>query len=229
MHKIRILIVDDQTILRACLRMFIDAQSDMEVVGEAKDGQAALRQACAAKPDVVIMDIVMPDASGMKTIEQLLQVCPFTRVLVLTMYDEPAYARSALAAGGSAYISMRAPASDLLTAIRAVYRGQYIVDPTLAGPLLQKLLRKRLTGPASPASTSCSLLSPREQEVLIRLAQGYTNRQVAEEISLSVKTVETYRARIAEKLELHNRAELMRYARESGLLSADTLVSRSYE
>ena len=129
MRKIRILIVDDQTIVRSCLRMLIDAQPDMEVVGEAQDSGSALDKTRATKPDVVIMEIGMPDASGMGTIEQLLKVCPLTRILVLTRYDD----RSVLAAGGSAYISMQATTSDLLAAIRAVHSGQCVVDPTLVG------------------------------------------------------------------------------------------------
>jgi two-component system response regulator NreC len=133
MQKIRILIVDDQTIVRSCLRMLIDAQPDMEVVGEAQDSGSALDKTRATKPDVVIMEIGMPDASGMGTIEQLLKVCPLTRILVLTRYDDPTYAPPVLAAGGSAYISMRATTSDLLAAIRAVHSGQCVVDTTLVG------------------------------------------------------------------------------------------------
>jgi two-component system, NarL family, response regulator NreC len=225
MPKISILIVDDHAILRAGLRMLINAQPDMEVVSEAMDGHEALRKAREKKPDVALMDITMPKISGLRALEQLRQVCPHTRILVLTMHDDAAYARSVLAAGGSGYIVKRAADSDLLAAIRAVYQGRLFLDPTLAGSLVQDLLGKKASfGPADGAAPR-SLLSPREREVLRLLAQGYTNQQAAKWIVVSVKTVETYRARIAQKLGLHSRAELTRYALESGLLTLDSLNS----
>jgi two-component system response regulator NreC len=226
MPKIRILMVDDHAIVRAGLRLLIDAQPDMEVVGEARDSRTALAKALETKPDVTLMDISMPGTSGLKAIEQLLRVCPHTRVLVLSMYNDPAYARSALAAGGSGYVAKQAAASDLLTAIRSVYQGCPFVDSTLAGRLLQDLLRKEVTRRSAPPGTPRSLLSPREREVLILLVQGYTNRQVAEQIGVSIKTVDTHRAHIVQKLELSSRAELTRYALESGLITPDTFLSR---
>lgn len=226
MPKIRILMVDDHAIVRAGLRLLIDAQPDMEVVGEARDSRTALAKALETKPEVTLMDISMPGTSGLKAIEQLLRVCPHTRVLVLTMYNDPAYARSALAAGGSGYVAKQAAASDLLTAIRSVYQGCPFVDPTLAGRLLQDLMKKEVTRRSAPPGTARSLLSPREREVLILLVQGYTNRQVAEQIGVSIKTVDTHRAHIVQKLELSSRAELTRYALESGLITPDTFLSR---
>jgi two-component system response regulator NreC len=227
MSKIMILIVDDHAILRAGLRMLINAQPDMEVVSEAMDGHEALWKAREIKPDVVVMDITMPKTGGLQVLEQLRQVCPHTRILVLTMHDDPAYALSVLAAGGLGYVVKRAADSDLLAGIRAVYRGWTFVDPTLAGSLVQELLGKQAyTGPAD-RGVRRSLLSPREREVLRLLAQGYTNQQAAKSIMVSVKTVETYRARIAQKLGLHSRAELTRYALESGLLTPDSLASES--
>ncbi len=218
MRKIRILLIDDHTIVRAGMQMLIETQPDLEVVGELKGGQVALSKACETQPDVTIIDIRMSETSGIKTIEHLLQACPSTRILVLTECDNPAYALSALAAGALGYMSKRATASDLLMAIRSVHQGRYFVDPVLASPLLQDFLRKRESRPLAAGGTPTSLLSPREREVLILLAQGYTNRQVADQIGLSVKTIETYRARIIAKLALHSRAELIRYAHESGLL-----------
>jgi two-component system, NarL family, response regulator NreC len=225
MSKIRILIVDDHTILRAGLRMLINAQPDMEAVSEAMDGHEALWRAREIKPDVVLMDITMPKTGGLQVLEQLRQVCPHTRILVLTMHDDPAYALSVLAAGGLGYVVKRSADSDLLAAIRAVYRGRTFVDPTLAGSLVQELLGKQVSAGAVDGGVRRSLLSPREREVLRLLAQGYTNQQAARSIMVSVKTVETYRARIAQKLGLHSRAELTRYALESGLLSPDSLAS----
>jgi len=227
MSKIRILLVDDHAILRAGLRMLINSQPDMEVVSEAMDGHEALSKAREMKPDIALMDLTMPKTGGLQALEQLRQVCPATRILVLTMHDDPAYARSVLAAGGLGYVVKRAADSDLLTAIRAVYRGRTFVDPTLAGSLVQDLLGKQASAGSADRGVRASLLSPREREVLHLLAQGYTNQQAAKWIMVSVKTVETYRARIAQKLGLHSRAELTRYALESGLLTPDSLTSES--
>jgi two-component system response regulator NreC len=219
MGKVRVLLVDSHAIVRAGVQMLIEAQPDLEVVGGLKGGQAALDKVCETQPDVTIIDIRMAETSGIKAIEHLLQACPNTRILVLTGCDNPAYALAALAAGALGYMSKRATPAELLTAIHSVHQGRHFVDPVLAGPLLQDFLRKRATSPLSAAGTPTTLLSPREREVLILLAQGYTNRQVADQIGLSVKTVETYRARIMDKLALHSRAELIRYAHECGLLS----------
>jgi two-component system, NarL family, response regulator NreC len=225
MSKIGILIVDDHGILRAGLRMLLNAQPDMEVIGEAMDGHEALWKAREMKPDVALMDITMPKTGGLQALEQLRQVCPHTRILVLTMHDDSAYARSVLAAGGLGYVVKRAVDSDLLAAIRAVYRGRTFVDPTLAGSLVRDLLGKKVSSDPDDRGGPRSLLSPREREVLRLLAQGYTNQQAAKWIVVSVKTVETYRARIVQKLGLHSRAELTRYALESGLLTPDSLIS----
>jgi two-component system, NarL family, response regulator NreC len=219
MQRIRILVVDDQEIMRVGLRMFLNTQPDMEVVGEAKDIRTALAQAREMQPDVTVMEICMPRTSGTKAIAQLRQECPQTRVIVLTVYENQAHALSALAAGGSAYVVKRAATSDLLRAIRAVYRGGFFVDRTLAGPILERFLEKatrRSVGSGSPRN----LLSPRECEVIVLLAQGYTHRQVGEKIHVGARTVETYRWRIAQKLGLHSRAALVRYAHESGLLTS---------
>jgi two-component system response regulator NreC len=207
--------------------MLINTQPDMEVVSEATDGHEALWKAREMNPDVALMDLTMPKIGGLQALEQLRQVCPHTRILVLTMHDDPAYALSVLAAGGLGYVVKRAADSDLLGAIRAVHRGRTFVDPALAGCLVQDLLAKH--APAGPAGSGVrgGLLSPREREVLRLLAQGYTNQQAAKWIGVSVKTVETYRARIAQKLGLHSRAELTRYALESGFLTPDSLISGS--
>jgi len=219
MTKIGILIVDDHTILRAGLRMLINAQSDMEVLDEATDGNEALQKVRDTKPDIALMDITMPGISGIKAIEQIVQICPKTRVLVLTMHDDPAYLRSVLAAGGSGYVVKRSADSELLSAIRTVYRGRTFVDPTLGSSLVSDIFNKKTSGKQSGALEK--LLSKREREVLKLLAQGYTNQQVADKIFVSVKTVETYRSRLVEKLGLRNRADLIRYALEIGLLSSD--------
>lgn len=220
MPTIRVLIADDHILVRTGLQMLLNAQPDIEVVAEAADGREALCKAREQKPDIALLDISMPETSGLKVIGQLLRECPSTRVLVLTMYEDPAYARTVLAAGGSGYVLKKATDSELLTAIRAVYRGQTFVDASLAGNLLQDHYGKKATRGPTSLRAPRDLLSPREREVLVLLAQGYTNRQVAERIFVSTKTVETYRARISQKLELHSRVELIRYALESGLLIA---------
>jgi len=228
MPKIRILVVDDHTILRAGLRMFINAQADMIVVEEATNGHEALQKAQEVKPDVVLLDITMPGISGIKAIEKILQVCTQTRILVLTMHDDLAYLRSVMAAGGSGYIVKMSADSELLTAIRTVYKGGTFVDPTLGFSLVQDIINKKATRNSSPGILE-KLLSPREQEVLKLLAQGYTNQQVADRIFVSVKTVETYRSRLLEKLGLRSRAELIRYALEIGLLTPDKFISEDRE
>jgi two-component system response regulator NreC len=212
MGRIRVLVVDDHAVLRAGLRMLIRAQADMDVVGEAADAEEAVRKALEARPDVVLMDLSMPGAGGIRAIECLRQDCPTSRVLVLTMHDVPAYLRSALAAGASGYVVKSAADSELLSAIRGVYRGRTVLDPELAASALQNTLGRR------PAGGPAGALSPREREVLDLIAQGYTNQQIADRFGLSVKTIETHRSRLVEKLGLRSRAELVRYALDSGLL-----------
>ena len=221
MQKIRILLVDHQTLVRAGLRILLEAEPDMQVVGEAPNSPVALAQARETIPDVVLLEIGLPGISGLKVIEQLRHQCPLTRVLVLSVYADAASVRSALAAGSSAYVTKHAAPADLLTAIRSVAQGHPFVDPTVADPLLRDRLGIWASLQAAALGRPRSLLSPRESEVLIRLGQGYTNRQIAEQINVSVKSVETYRARIAQKLELHNRVDLIRYVHASGLLTPE--------
>ena len=218
MAKIRVLIADDHAVLRAGLRMLINAQPDLEVVGEAANAREALTQAKALTPDVLTLDLSMPGGGSVKTIERLRQECPRTRVLVLTMHDDAAYLRAVLAAGGSGYVVKSAADAELLTALRAVARGRTFVDLDL-DPLQAPLtLGQDATRPNSPGGQA---LSRRENEVLELLAQGLTNKEIAERIFLSVKTIETYRARLMEKLGLRTRADLVRYALEMGLLTSN--------
>lgn len=221
MDKIRVLIADDHAVLRSGLRMLINTQPDMEVVGEAADGQEAVQKSLEEKPDIVLMDITMPGSSGIKAIEELRLESPRTRVLILTMHDDVAYLRSALAAGGSGYVVKKAADTELLSAIRAVHRGHTFVDLTSGGGSLEEALQEEGKGDQVPPGKSKGLLSQREREVLALVAIGYTHQQIAERLSLSVKTVETYRARLTEKLYLRTRADLVRYAIELGLLDAD--------
>jgi two-component system response regulator NreC len=217
------MIADDHAILRAGLRMLINAQSDMEVVSEAPDGEKAIQTARETKPDVALLDLTMPRVGGMKALEQMARDCRETRVLVLTMHDDPAYLRSALAAGASGYLLKRAVDAELIAAISAVYRGGVYVDPRLANVLVQDVLAKNSTkaGRARPAN----ILSRRETQVLGLVAQGYTSAEIAKQIFVGVKTIETYRSRFAEKLGLQTRSDVVRFAVQMGLLTPETLES----
>jgi DNA-binding NarL/FixJ family response regulator len=218
MTRIRVFIADDHAVLRAGLRMLLGAQPDMEVVGEAADGDEAVRAVVETRPDVALVDLTMPGSGGLKAIERIRQESPRTRVLVLTMHDGPAYLRAALAAGSSGYVVKSAADAELLSAIRTVHRGRTVVDPALAALLVQSAYGRKPVGGRGSGGGAASLLSPREREVLDLVAQGHTNQQTADRLGLSVKTVETYRSRLVEKLGLRSRADLVRYALDSGLL-----------
>lgn len=220
---IRVLIVDDHAILRAGLRMLINAQSDMTVVGEATDGNEAVRKTQETQPDVVILDLSMP-TSGLQALPPIREHCPKTRVVALTMHQDPAYLRAVFDAGGSGYVLKKAADTELLTAIRAVAKGKIYVCPFCRDFLIQSALGLDTYGQEAGPCNPASQLSKREREVLLMVAQGHTNRQVAERLELSVKSVESYRARLQEKLGLQTRVELHRYALASGLLRADGLI-----
>ena len=217
MSRIRVLIADDHAVLRAGLRMLIDAQSDMLVVGEAADGPEAVSRARALGSDVVLLDLSMPGPPATVTIERLVRLAPSPRILVLTMHDDPVYLRSALQAGASGYIVKKAADVELLNAIRIVHRGGSVVNLTRPGESagsdeIQRVRRD------SPTAGGTKPLSRREVEVLRLLAQGHTNQEAADRLSVSVKTIETHRKRLSDKLGLRSRAELFRYAVESRLL-----------
>lgn len=217
-RKIRVLLADDHAVLRAGLRMLINAQGDMEVVGEAADGDEALRLAREARPDLVLMDLAMPGGGGIAATTRLRRECPKVRVLVLTMHDDVAYLRSALAAGAAGYVIKRAADSELLSAIRLTHRGETYLAPSLAGAVVQEALGLAARGgEGRPPGDS---LSEREREVLCLVAQGHTNQEVADRLFLSVKTVESYRARLMVKLGLKTRADLIRYALSTGLMTS---------
>jgi len=222
-HKIRVMIVDDHAILRAGLKMLVNAQADMEVVSEAPDGENAVQGVRETRPDVTLLDLTMPRVGGMKALQEIARKCGETRVLVLTMHDDPAYLRSALAAGASGYLLKRAVDAELLAAIRAVHRGGIFVDPRLASVLVQDVLAKKGTK-ASPTQP-INILSDRELQVLRLVARGYSSAQIAKQIAVGVKTVETYRSRFVEKLGLRTRSDVIRFAVQMGLLTPETLES----
>lgn len=222
-EKIRVLIADDHAILRSGLRLLLEAQPDMEVVGEAGSAEEAVALEAKLRPDVVLMDLTLPahpggsgsGVAGLEAIRRIRAGRPEARILALTMHDDEGYLRAVLEAGGVGYVLKQAADTELLSAIRAAYRGGTYLHPTHARALVESLLRR---GEAVGVNDDYERLSPREQEVLRLLALGYTNQQVADQLCLSVKTVETYRARLAEKLGLRSRADIVRYALQRGLL-----------
>ncbi|HSB80959.1 MAG TPA: response regulator transcription factor [Candidatus Methylomirabilis sp.] len=218
MDKFRVLVADDHAVMRAGLRMLIDAQPDMGVVGEAGDGQEAIEHAKASRPDLLLLDLSMPGLGGIAAIELLRKEAPQTKVLILTMHEDPEYLRQALGAGASGYLVKSAAGTELLAAIRAVRRGEVYIYSSLTSTLLDMAFDKRQK---QEERDGVANLSKREIEVLRLLALGHTNRQIADKLFLSVKTIDTYRARITEKLQLPTRAELVRYAIKHGLLTPD--------
>ena len=229
-ERIRVLVADDHAVLRAGLRMLLDAQPDMAVVGEAENAEQAAALDADLRPDVVLMDLTLPARpgalntapSGLEAIQHIKAGRPEARVLVLTMHDDEGYLRAVLEAGGAGYVLKRAADTELLSAIRAVWRGGAYLHPEHA----RLLLGGTPSTPPSPeaADASYEQLSPREQQVLQLIALGHTNLQVADRLGLSVKTVETYKSRLMAKLGLAGRAALVRYALQQGLLERARLI-----
>lgn len=212
---IRILIVDDHAILRAGIRLLLQLHSDFEVVGEAADGQEALAQVRAAKPDVVLMDIGLPGMDGLTATREIVAVYPTTRILILTQHENREYVLPALKAGAAGYVLKRAPDDTLVRAIRAVHAGETYLDPRVSDVLIGDVRRQASGAPPDPYDT----LTEREREVLVLLAQGKTYQDIAEALFVSVKTVDFHRANLMRKLGLSNRAELVRFAMQRGLIS----------
>jgi DNA-binding NarL/FixJ family response regulator len=215
MKTLRILLADDHEMVRLGLRALLNASPDIEVVGEARDGMEACRRARELDPDVVVMDVSMPVLAGAEATERLREECPHVRVLALTMHEDLGHLRRLLQAGVSGYVLKRAAPDELIRAIRTVVSGGTYVDPELAGRLLSAGSRSRVSRPA----TSGDPLSDREEEVLRMIAWGKSNKEIALELEISTKTVETYKARITEKLGLRSRTEMVRYAVDQGWLS----------
>lgn len=216
MSKLRIILADDHGVLRAGLRALLDAQADMQVVGEAETAEAAVQLARDVQADLALVDVRMP-GGGLAAARLMKQECSHLAVLILSQYDDPAYLQQALAAGASGYALKRAAGQELLQAIRAIARGEVHLDPAMA-----RVLVEESWGPRQPAAdTTAQPLSEREGQVLRLVALGHTTQQIAEQLFLSVRTVETYKLRGMEKLGLRGRAALVRYALEHGLLEGE--------
>lgn len=218
MPKIRVLVADDHAVLRSGLKLLINSQSDMQVVGEASSHSEAIKKVREIKPDVMTLDMTMPEGTAVGVIETACRDVPTTRIVVLTMHDDPAYFRVAMAAGAAGYVVKKSADTELLDAIRSVAKGRVYTQVELAAA---SNLVPVPTKPAAVVETNLiDTLSEREREVLIMVAQGHTNQAVADHLGLSVKTVESYRARLMAKLGLRNRAELTQLAMETGLLNS---------
>jgi two-component system response regulator NreC len=210
---IRVVLVDDHAILRSGLRRVLDAEPDIEVVGEAESVDRAVFEVLASKPDVVVMDVVMPGKSGIEGMPAVMQAGPDARVLVLSMQDDPRYVREAFEAGATGYVLKEAVDTEVVGAVRSVAAGEQYVHPALGARLVAAEAEERRRAEADP-------LSEREREVLRLLALGHTNQEIAKLLYISVRTAETHRAHIMQKLRLSSRAELVRYALENGLIDA---------
>ncbi len=210
---IRVLIVDDHAIVRSGLRRVLDAEVDIETVGEAADAERAVFEAIECKPDVVLLDVMMPGKTGIEGMPSLLQAVPAAKVLVLSMQDDPRYVREAFDAGASGYVLKEAADTEVVGAVRAVAAGERYVHPSLGARLVAADSDERRRAADDP-------LSEREREVLRLLALGHTNQEIAKMLYISVRTAETHRSHIMQKLQLGSRAELVRYALAEGLLTA---------
>lgn len=217
MDKARLMLVDDHKVVRAGLRALINQQSDLEVVAETENARAALQLAGGTALDVVVLDLTLPGGGSLELISELVERGPLPRVMVLSMHNDPAYARAALGAGATGYVVKTVSEEDLLAAIRSVRRGKAVVDLDDDARTASVFGSGNLHAIRSPLHATVGL-SPREREVLSLLGQGHTNQAIADKLDVSPKTVATYRARIAEKLGLKTTADFVRYAADTGLI-----------
>lgn len=210
MKRIRILLADDHAVVRQGFKMILSAQPDMEIVGEAGNGREAVELADSLKPDIVVMDVAMPELNGIEATRRLSVSSPHTRVVALSMHKDNVYVREILRAGARGYLLKDSVAADVVAAIRAVARGESYLSPAVSNAVLDDY-RKHVTNPID-------LLSSREREVLQMLAEGKTNKEIAVVLNLSVYTVDAHRGRIMEKLNVHSINELVRFAVRNGLI-----------
>ncbi|MEZ4517108.1 MAG: response regulator transcription factor [Chloroflexota bacterium] len=218
MSDIDVLLADDHAVVRSGLRMLLESQPDMRIVGEAENGRDAIAKVQTLHPTVVLMDVEMPGMNGIEATQQIKEVAPDTAVLALTMYEDDQYFFEMLRAGAAGYVPKRAAPDELVSAIRAVSQGQVFLYPSLAGRLVQDFLQREDTDDEPPVTDD---LTPREREVLVLVAEGLTNPEIADQLIISVKTVDRHRENIMRKLNLHSRIDLVKYAIRKGLIDLD--------
>jgi two-component system response regulator NreC len=206
--KIRVLLADDHTILRDGIRSLIEDEPDMEVIGEAEDGIAVVKLADSLKPDVILMDLAMPLLNGLEATRQIRKNQPGAKILILTMHENEEYIRQVLAAGAMGYILKDAAARELLGAIRSVHKGEVVLSPAITRLIVTDYLRWGDLSAQEPSDG----LTDRERQILQLIAEGYTNKQIADILSISIKTVQAHRLNLMKKLDLHDRGELIKYA-----------------
>jgi two-component system, NarL family, response regulator NreC len=207
--RVKILLADDHTIVRQGLKLILAAHADVEVVGEAANGREAVELAAQLRPDIVLMDVQMPELNGIEATKKMVAANPRIRILVLSMHKEAVYVREILKAGARGYILKDAIDTELLNAIRSVAKGDGYISPAVAGALSDK---------TKDGNNPVDSLSPREREVLLLIAEGKTNKEIATQLNLSVYTVDSHRGKIMEKLNLHSAGELVRFAMKNGLV-----------
>ncbi len=215
MSKIKVLLVDDHAIMRDGIKSLLGVHDDIEIIGEASEGKEAVDKAREQVPDVVVMDIAMPGMDGLEAMRRIIKKNPRIKVVVLTQHDNKEYILSAMKAGASGYVPKRALGSELVSAIRAVYGGESYLYPSAAAAVIEGY---RDTAQSEPYDT----LTAREREILKLIAEGHTSKEIADMLFISLKTVVGHRTKIMEKLDLHNRTELVRYSIRKGLVSMDT-------
>jgi DNA-binding NarL/FixJ family response regulator len=210
--KLRIFLAEDHAVVREGLKLLVNAQPDMEVVGEAGDGETAWRRALELQPSVVVMDVTLPELNGIQAARRLKEGLPQTKVLALTVHESSGYLKELMQAGASGYVLKRAAAEELIGAIRVISRGGTYVDPAMGG----KVQEDRVEGAYLGAVQDETALSLREREVLCMIAEGYSNKEIAAQLKISPKTIETYKYRAMEKIGLRSRAEIVRYVLKQG-------------
>jgi two-component system, NarL family, response regulator NreC len=218
MSKITVILVDDHALVRSGLRMLLEAQPDIEIVSEAETGADALQKVQSLQPDVVLMDIELPDMNGIEVTRLIKRTVPHTAVLALTMYEKDQYFFEMLKAGASGYVPKRAAPDDLVAAIRTASQGDVFLYPPLATRLVKDYLQRT---PSADRASMDNELTPREQQVLVLIAEGLTSSEISDRLVISIKTVDRHRENIMHKLNLHSRVELVKYALRNDLIELD--------
>lgn len=215
MKKVKLLLADDHKIVRQGIKKLLEEEPDLQVAGEAANGREAVKKATELKPDVILMDITLSNLNGLEATKQIKKVLPDVKVIMLTMHKNEEYVLQSFQAGASGYILKEGAVEELVSAIRSIHQDKSFLSPTISKTLIDAYLRKMETG---KTETPFDLLTDREREVLQLIAEGYTNREVAKSLFISVKTVEAHRAHIMQKLNIHDIAKLVKYAIQKGLV-----------